>query len=199
LFRAIISRILLEKLPERVSKELVEARHKICAGDDLNTLLQLLLSVLYSLVGYKPKQSTNQGTGFPQVKAIQEQPEKSDFGILVPHLVAPAASAQSVVPPLADSRNSNAGVPKQHKNDGGGVVLATEKTVTMVTPEAKVLKVLPSLEIKTTIAMETKENLKENFPLLHLGLTINLIPAKVVIACQKNVRSTLRTTVFVAE
>jgi hypothetical protein len=122
LFRAIISRILLEKLPERVSKELVEARHKICAGDDLNTLLQLLLSVLYSLVGYKPKQSTNQGTGFPQVKTIQEQPERSDFGTLVPHLVAAvqAASAQSVVPPLADSRNPNAGVPKQHKNDGGG-------------------------------------------------------------------------------
>jgi hypothetical protein len=122
LFRAIISRILLEKLPERVSKELVEARHKISQNDDLNTLLQLLLSVLYSLVGYKPKQSTNQGTGFPQVKAIQEQPERSDYGNLVPHLVAAvqAASAQSVVPPLTDSRNPNAGVPKQHKNDRGG-------------------------------------------------------------------------------
>jgi hypothetical protein len=121
LFRAIISRILLEKLPERVSKELVEARHKISQTDNLNTLLQLLLSVLYSLVGYKPKQSTNQGTGFPQVKAIQEQPEKLDYANLVPHLVAAvqAASAQSVVPPLSDSRNSNAGVPKQHKNDGG--------------------------------------------------------------------------------
>jgi hypothetical protein len=81
-----------------------------------------LLSVLYSLVGYKPKQSTDQGTGFPQVKTIQEQPDKSDFGTLVPHLIAAAqaASAQSVMPPLADSRNSNAGVPDQQKNDGKG-------------------------------------------------------------------------------
>jgi hypothetical protein len=118
LFRAIISRILLEKLPERVSKELVEARHNISQNDDLNTLLQLLLSMLYSLVGYKPKQSTNQGTGFPQVNAIQEKSERSDFSALVPHLVAAvqAASAQSVMLPLADSRNSNAGVPDQ--NDG---------------------------------------------------------------------------------
>jgi hypothetical protein len=200
LFRTIISRILLEKLPERVNKELVEARHKICNGDNLNTLLQLLLSVLYSLVGYKPKQSTNQGTGFPQVKAIQEQPEISDFDTIVPHLVAAvqAASAQSVVPPLADSRNPNAGVPKQHKNDGG-VVLATEKTITMVTPETRVCKLLPNLEIKTAIAMETKGNLKENFLLLHLGLIISLIPVKVVTVCQRNVRSTLQTTVFVVE
>jgi hypothetical protein len=124
LFRAIISRILLEKLPERVSKELVEARHKIASSDNLNTLLQLLLSVLYSLAGYKPRPSTNQGTGFPQVKAIQEQPEKSEYANLVPHLVAAvqAASAQSVVPvpPPLDPRNSNAGVPKQNKNNGGG-------------------------------------------------------------------------------
>jgi hypothetical protein len=120
LFRTIISRILLEKLPERVNKELVETRHKITNEDNLNTLLQLLLSVLYSLVGYKPKQSTNQGTGFPQVKAIQDQPEKTDFVTLVLYLVAAvqAASAQSVVPPR--SRNPNAGVPKQQKNDGGG-------------------------------------------------------------------------------
>jgi hypothetical protein len=77
LFRTIISRILLEKLPERVNKELVETRHKITNSDDLNTLLQLLLSVLYSLVGYKAKQPSNQGTGFPQVKAVQDQPAKN--------------------------------------------------------------------------------------------------------------------------
>jgi hypothetical protein len=75
----------------------------------------------------------------------------------------------------------------------GGVVLAMEKTVTMVTLEARVLKVLPNLEIKTAIAMETKESLRKNFLLLHLGLTISLIPVKVVIVCQKNVRSTLET------
>ena len=43
-----------------------------------------------------------------------------DLSALVSHLVAAvqAASAQSVMPPLADSRNSNAGVPDQQQNDG---------------------------------------------------------------------------------
>jgi hypothetical protein len=72
-------------------------------------------------------------------------------------------------------------------------MLATEKMVTMVTPEARVLKGLPNLEIKTVITMETKENLRKNFLLLHLGLIISLIPAKVAIVCQKNVRSTFAT------
>jgi hypothetical protein len=68
LFRVIISRILLEKLPERVNKELVEVRHKIAANDDLNTLLQLLLSVLYSLVGYSTRQSHNKAKGQASLK-----------------------------------------------------------------------------------------------------------------------------------
>ncbi len=156
--------------------------------------------MLYSLVGYKPKQSTNQGTGFPQVKAIQEQPEKSDYANLVPHLVAAvqAASAQSVVPPLLDSRNSNAGVPKQHKNDGGGVMLIMEKTTTLAAAEVEVLKVLQNLETATAIAIAAKESLRKIFLLLHLGLITNLTPVKVVIACQKNVRSTSRIFAFVA-
>jgi hypothetical protein len=74
-----------------------------------------------------------------------------------------------------------------------------EKTIIMLTPETKVRKILPNLETIIAIAMETKENLKENFLLLHLGLTISLIPVKVVTACQRNVRSTLQTIVFVAE
>jgi hypothetical protein len=78
-------------------------------------------------------------------------------------------------------------------------VLTTEKTVTIVTPETKVLKMLPSLETKTAIAMETKENLKENFLSLLLGLITSLTPAKMAIAYQKNVRSILETIVFVVE
>jgi hypothetical protein len=54
---------------------------------------------------------------------------------------------------------------------------------------------LPNLEIKIVIAMETKGNLKENFLLLHLGLITSLIPVKVATVCQKNVRSISKTTV----
>jgi hypothetical protein len=81
----------------------------------------------------------------------------------------------------------------------GGEMLAMERTITMLTTETKVLKVLQKLETKTAIVMETKESLRKNFLLLHLGLTISLTPAKVVIACQKNVRSTLKTFASGAE
>ncbi len=77
-------------------------------------------------------------------------------------------------------------------------MLIMEKTITMATLEVKVLKVLQNLETTTAIAMATKESLRKNFLLLLLGLTTNLRPAKVVIACQKNVRSTSRIFAFVA-
>jgi hypothetical protein len=72
-------------------------------------------------------------------------------------------------------------------------MLITEKMATIVPPETKVFKVLQNLETTTAIAMAAKESLRKNFLLLPLGLTTNLILAKVVIACQKNVRSTSKT------
>jgi DNA-binding XRE family transcriptional regulator len=73
----------------------------------------------------------------------------------------------------------------------------TVTTTTIVAPETRVLKVLPNLEIKIVIAMETKGNLKESFLLLHLGLITSLTLAKVAIAYQKNVRSILKNIVSV--
>jgi hypothetical protein len=78
----------------------------------------------------------------------------------------------------------------------GRIVLAVRA---IVTPEAEVLEMLLGKETTTVTAMGTKGNSKGNFLSLHLGLKISHIPAKVVIACQRNVRSIFETTVFVAE
>jgi hypothetical protein len=63
----------------------------------------------------------------------------------------------------------------------------------IVTPGTEVLEMLLGKETTTVTAMETKGNSKGNFLSLLLGLTTNLIPAKVGTACQKSVRSTSKT------
>jgi hypothetical protein len=80
----------------------------------------------------------------------------------------------------------------------GGVMLIMEKII-VPAPETRILKMLQNLEKAIVIAMATKENLKRSFLLLPLGLKTNLILAKVVTVCPKNVRSILTGFVFVAE
>ena len=85
LFRALISRILLETLPESVSKNLIEVRHKITEKDTINDLLQVTLSVLYGLVNTKGKQAQTK-------QMTQEKPSTADYGTLLPSLVAAIAA-----------------------------------------------------------------------------------------------------------
>jgi hypothetical protein len=83
----------------------------------------------------------------------------------------------------------------------GGVMLTmpTMEKIAMAAPETRTLKMLQNLEKAMVIAMATKESLRRNFLLLPLGLKTNLILAKVVTVCPKNVRSILTGFVFVAE